>query len=214
MEYLTSSWLDLLNALVEHTIITAAAITLATLFAIPLAVLAVKSRWLVTPTLVFGALIYTIPSLALITGLWPVFGLSETTVIVALALYALMIILRNTIVGLQDVPAHVTKAALGMGYNEVALLIRVGIPMALPAIMVGIRLATVSTVGMVMVGALVGHGGLGQIVLNGFTNNFYRAPILAGTLLAVLLGLLLEWLLVLLERRLSPWAKTARKATT
>jgi osmoprotectant transport system permease protein len=80
--------------------------------------------------------------------------------------------------------------------------------------MVGIRLATVSTVGMVMVGALVGHGGLGQIVLNGFTNNFYRAPILAGTLLAVLLGLLLEWLLVLLERRLSPWAKSARKATT
>ncbi len=198
--------MDLLTALVEHTVITAAAITLATVIAIPLAVLAVRSRWLVTPTLVFGALLYTVPSLALITGLWPVFGLSATTVIVALALYALMIILRNTIVGLQEVPVHVKKAALGMGYSEGSLLVRVGIPMALPAIMVGIRLATVSTVGLVMVGALVGHGGLGQIVLNGFTNNFYRAPILAGTLLAVMLGLILEWLLVLLERRLSPWA--------
>ncbi len=201
--------MDLLTALVEHTFITAAAITLATVIAIPLAVLAVRSRWLVTPTLVFGALVYTVPSLALITGLWPVFGLSATTVIVALALYALMIILRNTIVGLQEIPSHVKKAALGMGYSEGSLLVRVGIPMALPAIMVGIRLATVSTVGLVMVGALVGHGGLGQIVLNGFTNNFYRAPILAGTLLAVMLGLILEWLLVWLERRLSPWAPGA-----
>jgi len=201
--------MDLLTALVEHLIITAAAITLAVVIAIPLAVLAVRSRWLVTPTLVLGALIYTIPSLALITGLWPVFGLSATTVIVALALYALMIILRNTIVGLQGIPPHVHKAALGMGYSEGSLLVRVGIPMALPAIMVGIRLATVSTVGLVMVGALVGHGGLGQIVLNGFTNNFFRAPILAGTLLAVMLGLILEWLLIVLERRLSPWAPAA-----
>jgi len=207
MNYLTSSWPDLLAALGEHIVITIAAITLATVVAIPLAVVAVRSRWLVTPTLIAGALLYTIPSLALITGLWPIFGLSATTVIVALALYALMVILRNTIVGLQEIPPDVHRAALGMGYSEGAVLVRIGIPMALPAIMVGIRLATVSTVGLVMVGALVGHGGLGQIVLNGFTNNFYRAPILAATLLAVVLGLVLEWILVVLERRLSPWAR-------
>lgn len=207
MNYLTSSWPDLLAALGEHIVITIAAITLATVVAIPLAVVAVRSRWLVTPTLIAGALLYTIPSLALITGLWPIFGLSATTVIVALALYALMVILRNTIVGLQEIPPDVHRAALGMGYSEGAVLVRIGIPMALPAIMVGIRLATVSTVGLVMVGALVGHGGLGQIVLNGFTNNFYRAPILAATLLAVVLGLTLEWILVVLERRLSPWAR-------
>jgi osmoprotectant transport system permease protein len=207
MNYLTSSWPDLLAALGEHIVITIAALTLATVVAIPLAVVAVRSRWLVTPTLIAGALLYTIPSLALITGLWPIFGLSATTVIVALALYALMVILRNTIVGLQEIPPDVHRAALGMGYSEGAVLVRIGIPMALPAIMVGIRLATVSTVGLVMVGALVGHGGLGQIVLNGFTNNFYRAPILAATLLAVVLGLVLEWILVVLERRLSPWAR-------
>jgi osmoprotectant transport system permease protein len=206
MNYLTNSWSDLLAALGEHVLITTASITLATLIAIPLAVVAVRSRWLVTPTLIAGALLYTIPSLALITGLWPIFGLSATTVIVALALYALMVILRNTIVGLQEIPPDVHRAALGMGYSEGAVLVRIGIPMALPAIMVGIRLATVSTVGLVMVGALVGHGGLGQIVLNGFTNNFYRAPIFAATLLAVVLGLTLEWILVVVERRLSPWA--------
>lgn len=205
MDYLTSSWSELGAALVEHIAITVAAVALATAIALPLGVLAVRTRWLATPTLIAGALLYTIPALALITGLWPVFGLSATTVIVALALYALLVILRNTIVGLQGIPDHTRKAALGMGYSEGALLVRVGIPMALPAIMAGIRLAAVSTVGLVMVGALVGHGGLGLIVLNGFTNNFYRAPILAGTVLAVILGLFIEWLLVRLERRLSPW---------
>ena len=206
MDYLTSSWGELASALVEHIAITVAAVALATAVAIPLAIFAVRTRWLATPTLVVGALLYTIPSLALITGLWPIFGLSATTVIVALALYALLVILRNTIVGLQGMPEEVRRAGLGMGYSEGALLVQVGVPMALPAIMAGIRLAAVSTVGLVMVGALVGHGGLGLIVLNGFTNNFYRAPILAGTVLAVILGLLIEWLLVRLEHRLSPWA--------
>jgi osmoprotectant transport system permease protein len=206
VDYLTSSWGELASALVEHIAITVAAVALATAVAIPLAIFAVRTRWLATPTLIVGALLYTIPSLALITGLWPIFGLSATTVIVALALYALLVILRNTIVGLQGMPEEVRRAGLGMGYSEGALLVRVGVPMALPAIMAGIRLAAVSTVGLVMVGALVGHGGLGLIVLNGFTNNFYRAPILAGTVLAVILGLLIEWLLVRLEHRLSPWA--------
>lgn len=188
--------------------ITAAAVVLATAIAIPLAIIAVRIGWLATPTLIVGALLYTIPSLALITGLWPIFGLSATTVIVALSLYALLVILRNTIVGLQGMPEDVRRAGLGMGYSEVSLLVRVGMPLALPAIMAGIRLAAVSTVGLVMVGALVGHGGLGLIVLNGFTNNFYRAPILAGTVLAVILGLLIEWILVRLEHRLSPWTPT------
>jgi len=203
--YLTSSWGELVSALIEHIAITVAAVALATAIAIPLAILAVRTRWLATPALIVGALLYTVPSLALITGLWPVFGLSATTVVVALALYALLVILRNTIVGLQGMPEEVRVAGLGMGYSQGALLVRVGMPLALPAIMAGVRLATVSMVGLVMVGALVGHGGLGLIVLNGFTNNFYLAPIVTGTVLAVILGLIFEWLLVRLERRLSPW---------
>ena len=207
MDYVTRSWPVILDALVEHIVITAAAVGLATAIAVPLGVLAVRVRWLATPSLALSGLLYTIPSLALITGLWPVFGLSVTTVIVALALYALLVILRNTIVGLQTVPAHVVAAARGMGYGEGQILLRVGLPLALPSVMAGIRLATVSTVGLVMVGALVGHGGLGSIVLAAFTNNFYRAPIVLGIVLAVLLALALELGLSGVERLATPWRR-------
>jgi osmoprotectant transport system permease protein len=111
---------------------------------------------------------------------------------------------------MQSVPPHVLTAARGMGYRETQMWWRVSLPLALPAVMAGIRVATVSTVGLVMIGALVGHGGLGSVVLNGFTNNFYRAPIVAGIVLTVALALVLEGLLVLLQRLLTPW--TARAA--
>ncbi len=207
-DYLTRSWAAIGEALGEHVVITLASVGLATAIAIPLAMLAVRSRRLITPVLAVSGLLYTIPSLALITGLWPVFGLSTTTVIVALTLYALMVILRNTIVGLQGVPDHVTSAARGMGYRENQILLRVSLPIAVPAVMAGVRLATVSTVGLVMVGALVGHGGLGGLVLNGFTNNFYRAPIVLGIVLAVALALALELALTVLQGLLTPWRRT------
>jgi osmoprotectant transport system permease protein len=207
MDYVTRSWPDILDALVEHVVITVVSVGLATLVAVPLGLLAVRVRWLVTPSLMLSGLLYTIPSLALITGLWPVFGLSATTVIVALALYALLVILRNTIVGLQGVPDHVASAARGMGYGESQILVRIGLPLALPAVMAGIRLATVSTVGLVMVGALVGHGGLGGLVLSAFTNNFYRAPIVLGIVLSVLLALVLELALSRLQWLLTPWTR-------
>lgn len=210
LDYVTRAWDDLLAAVGEHLFITVAAVGLATVLAVPLAVLAVRTRWLVSPVLATSSLLYTIPALALITGLWPVFGLSPTTVIVALALYALLVIVRNAIVGMQSVPPHVLTAARGMGYRETQMWWRVSLPLALPAVMAGIRVATVSTVGLVMIGALVGHGGLGSVVLNGFTNNFYRAPIVAGIVLTVALALVLEGLLVLLQRLLTPW--TARAA--
>lgn len=205
VDYLTSSWADLLAALMEHIAITVSAVAVASLIAVPLALIAVRMRWIVTPALVVSALLYTVPSLALIAGLWPIFGLSAVTVIVALALYALLVILRNTIVGLQSLSPQIRTAALGMGYSEWGVLLKVGLPLATPAVMAGIRLATVSTVGLVMIGALVGHGGLGLIVLNGFTNNFYRAPIVVGTVMAVALSLFFEWILVRVEKRLSPW---------
>jgi osmoprotectant transport system permease protein len=211
LDYVTRSWNDLLAALGEHLFITVAAIGLSTAAAIPLAVLAVRTRWLVTPLLAVSSLLYTIPALALITGLWPVFGLTATTVIVALAAYALLVIVRNAVVGIQGVPEHVLAAARGMGYRESQLVWRVSLPIALPAVMAGIRVATVSTVGLVMIGALVGHGGLGTIVLNGFTTNFYRAPIVMGIVLTVVLALVLELLLVGLQRLLTPWE--ARRAT-
>jgi len=207
-DYVTSAWPALVQALLEHVWLTFASVAGATLIALPLAIAAVRWRALATPMLVVAGILYTIPALALITGLWPIFGLSATTVIIALMVYSLLVILRNTIVGLQSVPREVLTAARAMGYGESSALIRVAFPAAIPAVMAGIKLATVSTVGLVMIGALVGHGGLGSIVLGGFINNFYRAPIVLGTILTVALAFALEFILTLAQRRLTPWTVT------
>lgn len=204
-DYVANSWQVLLAALFEHLLITIISVGVACMIAIPIGVVATRWRVLSTPLLVTAGLLYTVPSLALITGLWPIFGLSVTTVIVALTLYSLLVILRNTIVGLQDVSPDVLNAARGMGYREWGVLAKVALPIATPAVIAGVKLATVSTVGLVMVGALVGHGGLGSVVLNGFTNNFYRAPILLGTALTVAIALAFEFGLTRLQRRLTPW---------
>ena len=208
--YLQANVDDLLLAGREHVLITIAAVVLATAVAVPLALLVRRFPRLQVPVLALSGLLYTIPSLALIAGLWPWLGLSPWTVIVALALYALLVILRNMVVGLDAVPADVVDAARGVGYTRTQLLWRVQVPMATPAIMAGIRIATVSTIGLVTVGALVGHGGFGSIILGGFVNNFYHAQIMAGTIAVVVLALLLEGVLVLLERVLTPWARGVR----
>jgi osmoprotectant transport system permease protein len=151
--------------------------------------------------------LYTIPALALISVLWPVFGLSPLTVTIALAVYALLVVLRNTLVGLDGVPAEAVDAARGMGFGRRRLLLKVELPLALPAILAGVRLATVSTVGLVTIGALVGHGGFGTLILGGFVDNFYHAQIMTATLLTVALAIVLEGLLLLLERALTPWSR-------
>jgi osmoprotectant transport system permease protein len=204
-DYVTSSWQVVGQALIEHLWLTFASVAGATLLALPLAIAAVRWRILATPFLVAAGILYTIPALALITGLWPIFGLTTTTVIVALMLYSLLVILRNTIVGIEGVPREVLTAARAMGYGEWGALVRVAFPVAFPAVIAGIKLATVSTVGLVMIGSLIGHGGLGSIVLGGFINNFYRAPIVIGTVLTVVLAFALEFGLTRLQRRLTPW---------
>lgn len=206
-DYVVNAHDVLISALLEHIFITIVVVSIASALAIPLGLVAVRWRFLATPMLIVAGVLYTIPSLALIVGLWPIFGLSVTTVIVALTLYSILVILRNTIIGLQGVPPDVMLAARGMGYGSWGCLTRVALPIATPAIIAGMKLATVSTVGLVMVGALVGHGGLGSVVLNGFTNNFYRAPIVLGTLLTVLLAFGLEYVLTRAQRGLTPWTR-------
>jgi osmoprotectant transport system permease protein len=208
--YLQANADDLLAAGREHVLITLAAVVLATAVAVPLALLVRRFPRLQVPVLAFSGLLYTIPSLALIAGLWPWLGLSPWTVITALALYALLVILRNMIVGLDAVPPEIVDAARGVGHTRTQLLWRVQVPLAMPTIMAGIRIATVSTIGLVTVGALVGHGGFGSIILGGFVNNFYHAQIMAGTIAVVVLALALEGGLVLLERVLTPWARGVR----
>ncbi|MFZ4511393.1 MAG: ABC transporter permease [Candidatus Nanopelagicales bacterium] len=206
-DYIESNIDDLLVAAREHVLITIGAVVLAMAITVPLALAVRRLPYLKAPVLGLSDILYTIPSLALIAGLWPVFGLSPWTVIVALALYALLVLLRNVLAGLESTPPDIVDAASGLGYSDRQFLWRVQLPLAVPAIMGGLRIATVSTVGLVTIGALVGHGGFGTIILGGFISNFYRAQIFAGTVAVVALALILEALLLLLERALTPWAR-------
>ncbi|MDQ1245644.1 MAG: transporter permease [Actinomycetota bacterium] len=206
-DYVTEYSSELIEAGKQHVLLTVASVALALVVALPLAVLVRRYRRWEGAVLGLSGVLYTIPSLALISLLWPVFGLSPTTVVVALAVYALLVVLRNTLVGLDGVPPDVVDAARGMGMGRRETLLKVEVPLALPTILAGIRIATVSTVGMVTIGALVGYGGFGQLILSGFQQNFYHAQIATATICCVLLAMVFEGLLLGLQRGLTPWAK-------
>jgi len=197
-------------ALREHLTLTAEAVLIGAAIAIPLAVLAYWYRPLSAPILAFSGVLYTIPSLALFAFITPfdVFGLRQRTVVVGLVIYALLVLVRNMLAGLQGVPDDVRESAVGMGYGRARMLWRVELPVALPTIMAGIRVATVSTVALVTVGAILGYGGLGQLILRGFQNNNYRAEIVTASLLTVALGLAFDLLLALATRWLTPWSRS------
>lgn len=209
-QYVRDNSETILAALREHTSLTAQAVVLAAALAIPLAVAAYWFRPLTGPILALSGVLYTIPSLALFAFVAPYLGTGTTTVLIGLVLYALLLIIRNALAGLNQVPAEVREAAQGMGYGRFARLLRIELPLALPGILTGLRLATVSTVALVTVGVLVGHGGLGQLILGGFRNNFYRAEILTGTILCVALALVLDLALAGVGRLLTPWAAGRR----
>jgi osmoprotectant transport system permease protein len=208
--YVTSNWDTIVGYLGEHVRLTIGAVVLGTLIALPLALLARRSRWLAGPVLALSTLVYTIPSLAMFAFVAPITGITATTVLIGLVLYSLVILVRNFLAGLQAVPADVREAARGMGYGQTRLFWQVDLPLALPAFMAGIRVATVSTVALVTVGVIVGHGGLGQLITGGFAANFYRAEIVTGALGCVLLALSFDLLLAGVERLLTPWARSAR----
>lgn len=206
-DYVADHWPQLLAAGREHLGITMAALALACAMAVPLALLARRAPRLAEPIVATSGVLYTIPSLALISALWPVFGLSPLTVVIALAIYALLVIVRAILVGLAGVPMESVDAAVGMGFSDRQLLWRVQVPLALPSVLAGLRIATVSTVGIVTVGALVGYGGYGTMILAGLNENFYHAKIATATICAVLLAISLDALLLLVERRSTPWAR-------
>jgi osmoprotectant transport system permease protein len=192
----------------EHVILTVQAILIGTAIALPLALLASRVRWLAGPILSLSGVLYTIPSLALFALLFPFVGFNRNLVLIGLVLYALLMLVRNALTGLRGVPEEVRDAARGMGYGSTRLFWRVELPIAVPAIMTGVRTATVSTVALVTVGQIAGFGGFGQLIINdGFNANFHRAPIVVGTLLCVALALVADVLLIGLTRLLVPWAR-------
>jgi osmoprotectant transport system permease protein len=194
-------------ALQEHVILTVSAVVIGALLALPLAVLARRSATISASILSGSTILYTIPSLAMFAFLAPITGLEFRTVVIGLALYSLVILVRNFLAGLQGVPAEVREAALGMGYGPARMLVQVEMPMALPTFFAGLRIATVSTVALATVGVIIGFGGLGNVLISGFNNNFFRGPIATAAVLCVVLALAFDLLLALSARLLTPWTR-------
>lgn len=193
----------------QHVFLTLQAVLIALVVAVPLA--AIAHRW---PRLV-GAVqgttgvLYTIPSLALFAFIYPFLRDRRTAVLVGLVLYALLLLVRNTLVGLQGVDPDVRDAAKGLGYGRWRLLFTVELPNALPSLMTGLRLASVSTVALVTVGVVIGYGGLGQLMFRGF-NAGYKAQIMTATVLCVGLALVIDLILYVIGRMITPWLGRVR----
>jgi osmoprotectant transport system permease protein len=206
-QYVRDNSDTILAAVREHASLTVRAVLIAALIALPLAVAAYWFRSLAGPVLALTGVLYTVPSLALFAFIAPYLGIGAVTVLSVVVLYALLVIVRNAVAGLNQVPPEVREAAEGMGYGRWGRLFRVELPLALPGILTGLRLATVSTVALLPVGVVIGRGGLGQLIFAGFQNNFYKAQIMTGTLLCVLLALVLDLILAGVGRLLTPWLR-------
>lgn len=189
----------------EHVKLTALAVAIGMAISLPAGVFAYRHRRLYPPITWVAGLLYTIPSLALFAFLTSYTGLTTLTAEIGLVSYTLLILIRNVVAGLEGVPSDAKEAAAGMGYTPTQLLLRVELPLALPVIVAGVRIATVTTIGLVTVTALIGQGGLGYFILLGL-RRFFSTPIVVGAGLSVLLALITEAALVGTQRLLTPWA--------
>lgn len=193
---------------VQHLLLTGIPVGAGLLISLVLAALALRYRRAYEPIAGVGSVLYTIPSLAAFALLVPFFGFSATTAIVALTTYTILIFVRNIVTGLEGVPAEVKDAAVGMGYRRWRLFWEIELPIATPVIIAGMRIATVTVVGLVTVSALIGLGGLGRFILEGLRRSIMLpSAILVGTILSVALAALLDLLLLTLQRVLTPWSE-------
>ncbi|MFI6528296.1 ABC transporter permease [Streptomyces uncialis] len=208
-EYLTTRSHILTDATVQHLQLTFLAVLIALVIAVPLAVAARRWRWASGPVLAVTTVLYTIPSLAMFSLLLPAYGLSASLVVAGLVLYSLTLLVRNILVGLRGVPEETRQAARGLGYGPVRLLLTVELPLALPASMAGLRIATVSAVSLVTVGAIVGFGGLGNLIYAGM-NTYFKAQVLTASVLCVVIAVAADLLLLGVQRLLTPWTRAAR----
>jgi len=206
--WVNDHWGDTLQpALLQHLKLTGIAVSIGFAIAFAAALLAYRYRRLDHPIGLFSDFLYTIPSLALFQLLVPITGLTVTTVEVALVSYTLLILYRNILEGLRGVPDDVREAARGMGLTPLQTLVRIDLPLAAPAIVAGLRLATVSTISIATIAAFVIPEGLGRPIFIGITQNVFKTEIIAAGLLAILLALAFDGLLVVTQRAITPWRK-------
>lgn len=212
--YLVTNSDDVLTALVQHIWLALLPVAIAFVLALPLGALVhryVPARHI---ALTAGSVIYTVPSLALLLLLPGILGtsvLDPINVVIALTLYSLALLVRTTADGLDAVDTTVLQAATAMGYRPVRRWFTVQLPLAMPVVLTGLRVATVANVSMVSIAALIGIGGLGQLFTRGFQLGFYLPPIVIGLVLSVTLAVIADVLIVALQRGLTPWARAGAR---
>lgn len=194
-------------ALLQHIWLSLIAVVVGLVIAVPLGLVAWRSRLFRGPIFSFTGILYTIPSLALFSALVPFTGFTFLTSEIGLVSYTLLILIRNIVVGLNSVPDEVREAARGMGYRPLAELVRVDLPLAIPAILAGVRIAAVTTIGLVTVTALIGEGGLGSLIYDGLLRDFHT-PLVVGTVLSVALAVFADLAIAGVQRLITPWARS------
>jgi osmoprotectant transport system permease protein len=209
------SWVDdhqaeIGDRTVEHIVLTAIAVAVGFVVSSILALISVRYRWTYTPITAVGSILYTIPSLALFGLLVPVTGLGMLTAEIALVSYTILILVRTIVTGLDGVPHEVREAADAMGYTHRSRLLLVDLPLALPTIVSGLRIATVTVIGLVTVTALIGNGGYGALIDDGLSRSF-STPIVVGTVLSIALAVVADVAFALVGRALTPWQRRATR---
>ena len=205
--YVTSNAATIEAAAREHVTLTVLSVALGVAVALPMAVIGRRSLWLQRGVFGISTALYAIPSLAAIVAFYPIFGLSRWTVVLPLAMYCQVILVRNFLTGLDGVPEDAIDAAVGMGMSPRSVFVRVRLPLAVPAIIAGLRLATVSTIELVVIGGFVGSGGFGEYILEGLHDNDYHAEIMTYVVLTILLALTADLLLLCLQLALTGWQR-------
>jgi osmoprotectant transport system permease protein len=193
----------------EHLYLTLVSVALGILISLGLTASILRWRRSYAPITLVAGILYTIPSLALFAALIPVVGLNATNAIIALTSYTLLILVRNFVAGIDGVPEATLEAADGMGYTRTARFWRMEVPLAMPVIIAGIRIATITTVGLVTVSVVLGLGGYGFFIYRGFQARQITQT-LVGLVLSIVLATLLDFLFIGLRRWLTPWARDRR----
>ena len=200
---------EIWRRVVEHLVLTGIAVGIGLVIALGLSLIALRWRRTYAPITWITGILYTIPSLALFAMLVPITGLSTTTAEVGLVSYTLLILIRNIVAGIDGVSPDIKEAARGMGFTRRRLFLQIELPLALPVIVAGIRIAAVTVIGLVTVTSIIGQGGLGFFILRGL-NSFFWTQIIVGVVLSVVLAVIIDVALSRGERALTPWAQTKR----
>lgn len=197
---------DIVGRIGEHLVLTGLAVGFGFVIAFVFSLWALRWPWLYPPLTWVAGVLYTIPSLALFALLIPFTGLSILTAEIGLVSYTLLILVRAIVGGIRSVPAEVREAAVGMGYSPSQVLWKIELPLAVPVIIAGVRVATITTIGLTTVTALIGQGGLGALILDGI-QRFFTTPLLVGAVLSIALAVVIDAGLVLLQRLATPWVR-------